>query len=72
MNLLWWEWPEPRHERPHNGCSVDFTQPLAGAGGVVPNPNMTEDKQATAVEFVEKILEMGVLECVPKGMEMRA
>ena len=65
LNLLWWEWPPTHWERIRNGCSLNFI--VSPEGGLVPNPAMDADQMATAVEFVEELIDINVLEAVPDG-----
>ena len=62
LNLLWWEWPESHQERLRKGCDQLFQ--VCPEEGIVPNQDMDPDQLETAAEFVDELIEMGVLiEC---------
>ena len=59
LQLLWWEFPPEHWHDLRNGCSMNFLEPPKA--GIFLNSDMTDDQRATAVEFVEELMSLGVL-----------
>lgn len=68
LNLLWWEWPPSYRKQTREGCSMNFLS--TPPPGLVDNPPMTPEQLETAVEFVDELISLGVLEPVPKGRKI--
>jgi len=69
LEVLWWEWPPLHWEELREGGSMNFmAEPREG---LLPNSDMTEEQLATAVQFVEELIALGVYERVPPGSTLR-
>ena len=68
LQLLWWEFP-PEHWAPlRMGSPMNFLQPPPQK--LHPNADMDDDQRDVAVEFVEELMELGVLCTLPAGEEV--
>lgn len=70
LQLLWWEFPTEHRDFIREGCRLNF---LSVPGrDLVDNAPLDAEKQATAVQFVEEIISLGVLLPLPDGVALKA
>jgi hypothetical protein len=58
--ILWWNWPPEHWEELRDGASMNFLK--APPAGLVKNLEMTNEQLETATQFVDELIELGVLE----------
>ena len=68
LQLLWWEFPQEHWEPLRTGSPMNFLQPPEPVHH--PNAKMDETQKEVAVEFVEELMELGVLQPLPEGEEV--
>lgn len=61
--LLWWEWPPEHWEELRVGATMNFLK--LPAAHLTQNSRMTPTELETAVDFVDELISLGVLELVP-------
>ena len=67
LQLLWWEFPPEHHADVRDGASMNFLRnPTAG---LTPNSVMTPPQLKVAGEFVDELIELGVLRPPPSGRD---
>jgi hypothetical protein len=59
LQLLWWEFPPEHWDEIRNGGSMNFMVPPTAC--IHPNSAMTEEQLVIATEFVQELVELGVL-----------
>jgi hypothetical protein len=60
LQLIWWEFPKEHWEALRVGSSMNFLQPPVE--GLWLNSKMDEEQKDVAAEFVDELVELGVLE----------
>jgi hypothetical protein len=60
LQLLLWEFPPEHWHDLRHGCPMNFLEPPVS--GVVLNSAMTDEQCGTAIEFVEELCQLGVLQ----------
>jgi hypothetical protein len=65
LQLLWWEFPPEHWHDLRNGCPMNFLVPPKS--GIVLNSAMTDEQKTTAIEFVEELCQLGVLQLALPG-----
>jgi hypothetical protein len=65
LQLLWWEFPIESWEDIRTGCSMNFLRPPDER--ITPNSEMTAEQVTIAAEFVDELMELGVLIRVKPG-----
>jgi len=58
--LLWWEWPLEHQTTLRTGLSMNFLTPPPP--GIKQNAMINAEEQATAIQFVDELISLGVLE----------
>jgi hypothetical protein len=70
LQVLWWEFPPEHWNDLLNGCPMNFLHtPQKGAA---PNSPMDPEQLRIAVEFVEELIELGVLAPKPKDTNLHS
>ena len=67
LQLLWWEFPPEHQEEVRIGASMNFLK--EPEPGLTPNSEMTDEQLIAAGEFVDELIELGVLQSPPEHRE---
>jgi hypothetical protein len=59
LQLLWWEFPMKSWEELRTGCSMNFLCPPDER--ITPNSEMTAEQVVIAAEFVDELVDLGIL-----------
>jgi hypothetical protein len=58
--ILWWNWPSEHWDELRDGASMNFLE--EPPPGLVKNSEMTPEQLETATQFVDELIDLGVLE----------
>jgi hypothetical protein len=58
--VLWWNWPPEHWDELRDGASTNFLK--EPPPGLMANSAMTDEQLKTAVQFLDKLIGLGVLQ----------
>ena len=70
LQVLWWEFPPEHWDDLREGCRMNFL--AVPAHRLEPNGEMDEDQRRVAIEFVDELVNLGVVSPPPPGRPILA